>query len=185
MHKHKDEIGVVNGIAWTQAGGEVLTIEATTMEGKGNIMLTGQLGDVMKESAHAALSYARSNAKNLGITAPIDDKHDIHIHVPSGAIPKDGPSAGVAIGVAVISLLSGKPARWDVAMTGEISLRGSILPIGGVKEKILAAKRDGISTIILPRKNKGDLSELTKEEKAGLKFILADKMNTALKAALR
>ncbi|MEW6201040.1 MAG: endopeptidase La [bacterium] len=185
MHGHKDEVGVVNGLAWTQAGGEVLTIEATTMEGKGNLILTGQLGDVMKESAQAALSFARSNAKKLGITSPPDDKHDIHVHVPSGAIPKDGPSAGVAIGVAIISLLTGKPARWDAAMTGEISLRGHVLPIGGLKEKILAAKRDGITNIILPRKNKGELEELTKEEKAGLKFFLVNHIQEAIKVSLR
>ncbi len=181
----KDEVGVATGLAWTESGGDVLYIEATVMKGKGNLTLTGHLGDVMKESAQAALSYVRSREKLLGINPDVFSKNDLHIHVPAGAIPKDGPSAGITMATAIASALSNIPARRDVAMTGEITLRGRVLPIGGLKEKILAAKRAKLSTVILPKRNKKDLEEIPKHLLKGIQFIFAETMDDVIKAALR
>ena len=152
--------GVATGLAWTPVGGDILFIEATRMPGAGKLILTGQLGDVMKESAQAALSLVKARSQQLGIAPEVLEKSDIHVHVPAGATPKDGPSAGVAMFVALASLLTGRPVRSDVAMTGEISLRGLVLPIGGVKEKVLAALRAGITTVMLPARNRRDLEEI-------------------------
>ncbi|MCL0046980.1 endopeptidase La [Thermodesulfovibrionales bacterium] len=180
----KDGIGVATGLAWTEAGGDVIYTEATTMKGKGNLTITGQLGDVMKESAQAALSYVRAKSKALEISEDIFSKVDLHIHVPAGAIPKDGPSAGITMAAAIASVFMGKGVRRDVAMTGEITLRGRVLPIGGIKEKTLAAKRMGIKTVIVPSRNKKDLSDLPKYVKDDMNFILAETMDDVLKAAL-
>jgi ATP-dependent Lon protease len=181
----KDEIGVSTGLAWTEAGGDIIYIEATTMMGKGHLTLTGQLGDVMKESAQAALSYIRSRAKTLGVKEDIFSKVDIHVHVPAGAIPKDGPSAGITIATALASVLTGKPVNKNVAMTGEVTLRGRVLPIGGLKEKTLAAKRMGIKKVIVPRRNKKDLEDIPKYIKKDMEFIFADTMDQVLKVALK
>ena len=176
--------GVVTGLAWTQTGGEILFIEATRMPGQKGFKLTGQLGDVMQESADAALSYVRSNAEKLGIEPDFFDSSDIHIHVPSGAVPKDGPSAGVAMVTALVSLLTGRRVKCNVGMTGEITLRGKVLPIGGVKEKSLAARRAGLDTVILPLQNQGDVRELSDELRGDLKFIFAETIGDVLSAAL-
>ncbi|WP_333653060.1 endopeptidase La [Dissulfurispira sp.] len=181
----KDEVGVSTGLAWTEAGGDVIYVEATTMKGKGSLTLTGQLGDVMKESAQAALSYVRSRAKQLNISENTFSKVDLHIHVPAGAIPKDGPSAGITMATAIASALTGKTVRKDVAMTGEVTLRGRVLPIGGLKEKTLAAKRMGIKTVIIPHRNKKDLEDLPKYVKKGMNFILAETMDDVLKTSIR
>src|SRR5205807_1936541 len=166
-----DRPGVATGLVWTPVGGEILFIEASLMPGKKSLKLTGQMGDVMKESAEAALSYVRSKAAELGIDPLFFEDHDIHIHVPAGAIPKDGPSAGVALVAALASLLTGRIVRSDVAMTGEITLRGKVLPIGGVKEKVLGARRAGITTVILPRRNENDLEDLPVELREQLTFV--------------
>ncbi|HEX7666614.1 MAG TPA: S16 family serine protease, partial [Polyangiaceae bacterium] len=179
-----EEAGVATGLAWTSVGGEILFIEATRMYGTGKLQLTGQLGDVMKESAHAALSYVRANAERFGISRDFLEKSDIHIHIPAGAMPKDGPSAGVTMFTALVSLLTGIRVRHDVAMTGEISLRGRVLPIGGLKEKVLAAHRAGIKRVIVPEKNKADLDEVPAEVKDSLEFIFTGKMEQVLEAAL-
>jgi ATP-dependent Lon protease len=176
--------GVATGLAWTQAGGDILFVEATKMPGRRTLNLTGQLGDVMKESAGAALSYIRSKSEQLGITADFYENNDLHVHVPAGAIPKDGPSAGVAILTALTSLLTDRPVRGDLAMTGEITLRGLVLPVGGIKEKVLAAKRAGIKTVILPKKNEKDLEEITPGLKKGLKFHFVDRMDQVVDLAL-
>ncbi|HHT9150846.1 MAG TPA: endopeptidase La [Candidatus Wujingus californicus] len=174
------EAGVATGLAWTQAGGDILFIEATSMSGTGKLMLTGQLGDVMKESAQAAMSYIRAKVKKLGITFKDFNKYDFHIHIPAGAIPKDGPSAGVTMAMALISLLKEIPVLSHVAMTGEITLRGRILPVGGIKEKVLAAKRAGITTIILPKRNEKDLVEVPENAKKEIKFVFVEKVDEML-----
>jgi ATP-dependent Lon protease len=176
--------GVATGLAWTAAGGDILFIEATKMSGKGSLTLTGQLGDVMKESAQAALSYLRSKADNLGIAANFLERTDIHIHFPAGSIPKDGPSAGVTILTALVSLLTGIRVRSDVAMTGEVTLRGLVLPVGGIKEKVLAAHRAGIKRIILPARNEKDLIDVPEQARKELEFVYASHMDDVLKAAL-
>jgi len=181
----KDEIGVATGLAWTESGGDVLYIEATVMKGKGALTLTGHLGDVMKESAQAALSYVRSREKTLGINPDMFTKQDLHIHVPAGAIPKDGPSAGITMATAIASAMAQIPTRRDLAMTGEITLRGRVLAIGGLKEKILAAKRAKLATVILPKRNKKDLDEIPKHILKGIQLVFADTMDDVMKVALR
>jgi len=179
-----EETGVATGLAWTSVGGEILFIEVTRMFGSGKMQLTGQLGDVMKESAHAALSYVRTNAEKYGIAKDFLEKSDIHIHIPAGAMPKDGPSAGITMFTAIVSLLTGARVRHDVAMTGEISLRGRVLPIGGVKEKTLAAHRAGIKRVLLPERNKADLEEVPREVRDELEFVFVHKLDEVLAAAL-
>ena len=178
------EAGVATGLAWTPTGGDIIFVEATKMRGEKALILTGQLGDVMKESAQAALSFVRSKSKELGIKEDFYDKTDLHIHVPAGGIPKDGPSAGLTIFVALTSLFTKRPVRSDVAMTGEITLRGLVLPVGGVKEKVLAAKRAGIQTIILPKKNEKDLEEIPKRIQKEMEFKFVQKMDEAIDLAL-
>jgi len=181
----KDEVGVSTGLAWTEAGGDIIYVEATTMKGKGHLTLTGQLGDVMKESAQAALSYVRSRSKKLGIKDDIFYKTDLHIHVPAGAIPKDGPSAGITMATAIASALTGRAVNKNTAMTGEVTLRGRVLPIGGLKEKTLAAKRMGIKKIIIPKRNKKDLEDIPKYIKKDMEFAFAETMDDVLKVALK
>jgi ATP-dependent Lon protease len=178
------EIGVATGLAWTSTGGEILYVEASLSRGRGNLTLTGQLGDVMKESAQAAVSYARAHARKLGIEDDFYQKLDIHIHVPAGAIPKDGPSAGITMATALISALTRRPVSRDVAMTGEITLRGRVLPIGGLKEKSLAAFRAGMKSIIIPERNQKDLDEVPKVLRRKLQWIVVKNMSEVLKAAL-
>ena len=182
--QEKSEVGVATGLAWTEAGGEILYIETSILKGKGNLILTGHLGDVMKESAQAALSYARSKAGEFNIPEDFYEKNDIHIHVPAGAIPKDGPSAGVTMATSLISALTKIPVSKDVAMTGEITLIGRVLPIGGLKEKALAALMAGIKTIIIPSRNKKDLEDIPKELRKKINFIFADHIDDVLKVAL-
>jgi ATP-dependent Lon protease len=174
------QVGSVTGLAWTSVGGDILHVDVTIMKGSGKLTLTGQLGDVMKESAQAALSYIRSNASKLKLKPEFFDKKEIHIHLPEGAIPKDGPSAGITMTMAMISAISGKAARADVAMTGEITLRGEVLPIGGLNEKLLAAKRAGIKTVLIPKENKKDLTEIQESVKEGLKIVPVEKVEEAL-----
>ncbi|MBN2581616.1 MAG: endopeptidase La, partial [Planctomycetes bacterium] len=177
--------GVVTGLGWTPAGGDILFIEVTDMKGGGNLILTGQLGNVMRESAQTALSYVRSRAADLGIPEERLSKCDIHVHVPAGAIPKDGPSAGIAVFAALVSLLTDRPAASNVAMTGEITLRGLVLPVGGIKEKVLGAARAGIRTVILPERNAVDLAEVPQEIREKMKFVVVQRMEDVLPAALK
>jgi ATP-dependent Lon protease len=183
--EQRDEVGVATGLSWTANGGDTMAIEVSVMGGKGTLTLTGQLGDVMRESAQAALSFARANAKRLGIDERRFDKTDIHIHVPEGAVPKDGPSAGITLATALISALAGQAVKRDVALTGEITLRGRVLPVGGIKEKILGAHRAGIRTIILPTKNERDIAEVPGHVKRKLVFIYVEHMDEVIASALR
>jgi len=176
--------GVATGLAWTPVGGDILFVEAARMPGGGKLILTGQLGEVMKESAQAALSLVKARAQKLGIAPDILEKSDIHVHVPAGATPKDGPSAGVAIFTALASLLTGRPVRSDVAMTGEISLRGLVLPIGGVKEKVLAALRAGVKTVMLPERNRRDFEEIPADARKQLNIVWIGDVDAALATAL-
>ena len=178
------EVGIVRGLAWTSVGGDTLQIEVNVMPGKGEIMLTGQLGDVMKESARAGISYIRSVSKKYAIAEDFFEKHDIHVHIPEGAVPKDGPSAGITMATAMLSAVTGKKVRADLAMTGEITLRGRVLPIGGLKEKLLAAKNAGIQTVLIPRENTADVEELSSEITKGLEIIPVETMEEVLKKAL-
>jgi ATP-dependent Lon protease len=177
--------GVATGLAWTEAGGDVLFIEATLLPGGNqNIILTGQLGNVMQESARAALSHIRANAGELGISPEFLAKHDLHVHVPAGAIPKDGPSAGVTMATAILSAARNRPVRQDVAMTGEITLSGLVLPVGGIREKSLAARRSGIKTVILPALNEPDLAELAEEIRRDMTFVPVETLEQVIKIAL-
>ncbi|MGI6307110.1 MAG: endopeptidase La [Dethiobacteria bacterium] len=184
LAEKKSEIGVATGLAWTEAGGDLLAIEATLMKGRGKLMLTGKLGDVMQESAQAALSFIRSQAESLGIQENFYDEYDIHIHVPEGAIPKDGPSAGIALATAMVSALTSTPVNHQVAMTGELTLRGRVLPVGGLKEKILTAHRAGIKTVILPMDNKKDLSEIPNNVRRRIEFVSVEHMEQVFEKAL-
>ena len=180
----KNEVGVATGLAWTIVGGETLFIETAVLNGSGRLQLTGQLGDVMQESAKAAISYIRANNKKLGVNEDFYKDKDIHIHIPEGAVPKDGPSAGITMCMSVISALTGRPIRKDVAMTGEITLRGNILPVGGIKEKVLAAHRMGIRKVLLPADCKADLDDLPETVRNDLEFVLINKVDDAVKEAL-
>jgi ATP-dependent Lon protease len=179
-----DRPGVATGLVWTPTGGEIIFVEAALTPGKGELRLTGQLGDVMKESAAAALSYLKARAKDVGIDATLFDHNDVHVHVPAGAQPKEGPSAGVSLLVAIASILTGRPARDDVAMTGEITLRGRVLPIGGVKEKVLGAHRAGIRHVILPKRNEADLDDIPADLRAQMRFSLVESIDQVLREAL-
>jgi ATP-dependent Lon protease len=180
----EDQIGIVTGLAWTDVGGELLTIEGVMMPGKGKMTVTGNLRDVMKESISAAASYVRSRAIVYGIEPPLFERRDIHVHVPEGATPKDGPSAGVAMATAIISVMTGIPVRHDVAMTGEITLRGRVLPIGGLKEKLLAAARGGIKTVLIPEDNAKDLTEISDAIKGGMEIIPVSRLDEVVARAL-
>ena len=179
-----DEIGIVRGLAWTSVGGDTLQIEVNIMDGKGEFVLTGQLGDVMKESARTGISYIRSIREHYRIDSDFFAKHDIHIHIPEGAVPKDGPSAGITMATAMLSAVTKIPVRADLAMTGEITLRGRVLPIGGLKEKLLAAKNAGIKTVLVPAKNKSDIEEISNEIKKGMEIVYVETMEEVLKKAL-
>ncbi len=183
--RSEDEIGLANGLAWTEAGGEILYVEVHSMKGKGKLTLTGHLGEIMKESAQAALSYARAHAGEFGIAADFLEDTDIHVHVPAGAIPKDGPSAGITIATALISTLTGRPVSKDVAMTGEITLRGKVLPIGGLKEKLLAAVQAGIKTIVMPEQNKKDIEEIPRHLRQKIEMVFASRIEQVLQIALK
>ena len=180
----KNQVGVVTGLAYTAFGGDILQIEVNYFEGKGKLIITGQLGDVMKESAEIALDYVKANAKKLGIDIKFFETHDIHIHVPEGAVPKDGPSAGVTLTTALVSAITGKEVFADLAMTGEVTLRGNVLPIGGLKEKSLAAHRSGITKILIPKGNVKDLDEIPDSVKESIKYVPVEKVDTVLKEAL-
>ena len=184
LDQEESQAGLVTGLAWTEAGGEHLYIEASLMSGKGELVITGQIGDVMQESAKAALTYVKSNMKALSISSKAIGNNDIHIHVPAGAIPKDGPSAGVAIAIAMISALTSVKVDSKVAMTGEITLRGRVLPIGGLKEKALGAVRAGIKRVIIPEKNKNDLFDIPKSVKKKIEFIAVKDLNQVIEIAL-
>jgi len=179
-----DQIGIATGLAWTPTGGEILYVEAQAMKGKGSLILTGQMGDVMKESAMAALSYTRAHAKDYQIDEEFFTSHDFHIHIPEGAIPKDGPSAGITLATALVSVCTRRPVRTNIAMTGEITLRGDVLSVGGIKEKFLAAHRGQVQSVILPGPNKKDLEEVPKDLREQLQLILVAKVNEVLRKAL-
>jgi len=183
--EHELPPGVAVGLAWTPVGGEILHIEVTTMPGKGALIMTGKLGDVMKESAQAAMSYARSRSDKLGIDPQFFEKHDVHIHIPAGATPKDGPSAGVTLVTALISALTNTPIRNDLAMTGEISLRGRVLPVGGIKEKILAAVSAGMKRVLIPSRNEKDLAEIPSDLRSKIKVQLIDQIDDVWPLASR
>ena len=185
LANEKDDVGIVRGLAWTAVGGTTLQIEVNTMPGKGELKLTGQLGDVMKESAQIALSYVRSIADDYGVKKDFFKNHDIHIHVPEGAVPKDGPSAGITMATAILSATADRKVDCKVAMTGEINLRGKVMPIGGLKEKLLAAKNAGIKTVLVPKKNQPMLDEISKEITSGMEIVLVEDMKDVLKKALR
>ena len=184
MANEQDEIGIVRGLAWTSVGGDTLQIEVNAMPGKGELALTGQLGDVMKESAKAGLTYIRSVASQYGVEKEYFEKHDFHIHIPEGAVPKDGPSAGITMATALLSAIIEKPVKASVAMTGEITLRGRVLPIGGLKEKILAAKNAGIKTVLVPKKNEKDVDEISTEIKKGIEIVFVENMEQVIAQAL-
>jgi ATP-dependent Lon protease len=181
--KRVSEPGVATGLAVTPVGGDVLFVEATSMPGRGRLTITGQIGDVMKESAQAALSWVRGHAEQIGLESDWFEGRDVHIHVPAGAVPKDGPSAGIAMTTALVSLALGRSIADDVAMTGEITLTGRVLPIGGVKEKVLAAQRAGITTVILPQDNEGDLDDVQEDIRKSMRFVLAETIDEVLEAA--
>ena len=183
MANAADEIGIVRGLAWTSVGGDTLQIEVNVMPGKGEIMLTGQLGDVMKESARTGISYIRSVSRDYQIADDFFEKYDIHVHIPEGAVPKDGPSAGITMATAMLSAITEQKVRADIAMTGEVTLRGRVLPIGGLKEKLLAAKNAGIKTVLVPKKNLADVEELSQEITKGLEILPVEHMEEVLKAA--
>ena len=182
--EEQNEVGLVTGLAWTEVGGDLLQIEVALVPGKGGMLLTGQLGDVMKESGSAALSVVRARATSLGVDAEFLQKHDVHLHVPDGATPKDGPSAGIAMATALVSALTKNPVRADVAMTGEITLRGRVTAIGGLKEKLLAALRGGITTVIIPEENKKDLADIPANVTEGLKIVPVKWIDEVLDIAL-
>ncbi|MDI6712104.1 MAG: endopeptidase La [Anaerosomatales bacterium] len=185
LAEKRDEVGVATGLVWTEVGGDVIFVEATTMKGSGKLILTGQLGDVMRESAQAAVSYIRSKAVQLGVDPGFNEKLDIHIHVPAAAIPKDGPSAGITMATALVSALTGRPTRRDVAMTGEITLRGRVLPIGGLKEKLLAAHRAGIKTVLIPKENVRDLELVPEHARSEMEIVPVERMAEVLERALK
>jgi len=184
LAEEQDGVGIATGVAWTEAGGDLTPVEVVLMPGKGNLLLTGQLGEVMQESAQAALSYTRSRSKDFDIKPDVFEKTDIHIHLPEGAIPKDGPSAGITIATALISAFTGRPVRHDVGMTGEITLRGRVLPVGGLKEKMMAAYRAALKVVIIPKRNKKDLVDIPRRVQRGMNIILAERMDEVLAAAL-
>lgn len=184
MANEKDEIRIARGLAWTQVGGDTLQIEVNIMPGKGELLLTGQLGDVMKESAQAGISYIRSVSDQYEIDPEFFQKHDMHVHIPEGAVPKDGPSAGITMATAMLSAIIEKPVRADLAMTGEITLRGRVLPIGGLKEKLLAAKYARIKEVLVPEKNRPDIEEMDREIIQGLNIRFVDNMKEVLSEAL-
>jgi ATP-dependent Lon protease len=184
LAEERDQVGSAMGLAWTEVGGDTIPIEVTVLPGRGNLTLTGQLGEVMQESAKAAMSFVRSRANVYGLDENFYRKVDIHVHVPEGAVPKDGPSAGITLATALTSALAKIPVRHDIAMTGEITLRGKVLPIGGLKEKILAARRAGINNVIIPKENKKDLDEIKKELPAGIKINFVAEMDEVLALAL-
>ncbi|TLM85975.1 MAG: endopeptidase La, partial [Actinobacteria bacterium] len=184
MAEENDEVGVCTGLVWTEVGGDVISVEATKMPGKGQLILTGQLGEVMRESATAAVSYIRTRAIELGIDPDFQDHYDLHIHVPAAAIPKDGPSAGITMATAIASVLRDCPVRRDVAMTGEITLRGRVLPIGGLKEKLLAAHRAGVKTVLIPEENKRDLDQLPEHVRTDLDIVPVRSMDQVFERAL-
>jgi len=178
-------VGVATGLAWTEMGGDTIAVEIGVLRGKGELILTGQLGDVMKESARAAFSYVRSRSEEFGLDRNFYRRYDLHVHIPEGAIPKDGPSAGVAIATAMVSALTATPVRRDVAMTGEITLRGKVLPVGGLSEKIVAAQRAGVKMVIVPKKNSKDIKELPERAKHGVEIRLVSSQDEVLSIALK
>jgi ATP-dependent Lon protease len=182
--EREDEVGVATAVAWTENGGEIMPVEVLIVEGKGNLQITGQIGEIMQESAQAALSYIKSRARELDISADVFEKFDIHIHIPEGAIPKDGPSAGITMATALASALSGRKVYKDIGMTGEITLRGKILPVGGIREKVLAAHRSGLRRFFLPERNVKDLIDVPKKVRIDIKIIPVTHMDEILKTSL-